>query len=318
MTGRTIPIALEGRLQQPVTRDCRLWKLMPRDGVAAPPFGLTSLNRDVVYDDESVDGEITFKAFRGYTPYNIESTADLSVDNSEMEVLVAEFEVDGFTSDAIRRGVYDGARFIEYLIDYEHPEDGHTILQSGTVGRIVQVDNLVCFPESRSLTQTLKQKSIIELGSNNCRVVQFGDERCGVDVDALLVSGEVTAVGVETDRVLTVDGPTLADNAMYPGIVKFLTGANAGRTYEVEGNVGNVITLAIPTEEPMAVGDEFERRPDCTRLWDGPNGCGPEGHDNRPNFRGEPKRPVSETANLMSPGAGSSSGGGTIDETAPL
>ena len=321
MSGRTIPIALADAMREPTTHDCRIWKLMPREGVDAPPFGLSSLNENVVFDDGSTDGEITYRAFRGYVPYAVESTADLSVDNSEMEVLVAEFEVDGFTSDAIRRGVYDGARFIEYLVDYSDLSKGHATLQSGTVGRIVQVDNMVCFPESRSLTQTLKQKSIIELGSNSCRAVQFGDERCGVDVEALWVDADVIEVGAETDRVFTIAGDdlVLTDGTYWPGLYEFYTGANAGRSYEIESYVGGVVTLGIPTEEPITDTDTGRIRPDCTRLWDGPNGCGPDAHDNRPNFRGEPKRPVSETAALMASGAGSpSSGGGTIDETAPL
>jgi uncharacterized phage protein (TIGR02218 family) len=320
MSGRTIPIALVDRMREPTTHDCRIWKLMPAGDGA--PFGLSSLDRDVEYDDGSEDGEIAYRAFRGYVPYAVESTADLSVDNSEMEVLVAEFEVDGFTSGAIRRGVYDGARFIEYLIDYEHPEDGHTVLQSGTVGRIVQVDNMVCFPESRSLTQTLKQKSIIELGSNSCRAT-MGDERCGYDVESLWVDTTVTSVGLETDRVFTIDGDDVSteDNFYVPGMYEFYTGANAGRTYEIEAYVGatKTITLAMPTEEPITDEDTGRVRDNCTSLWGAPltddhKSC--KYFDNRPKFRGEPKRPVSETAALMASGAASPSTG-TTPESAP-
>ena len=314
MPGRTIPIQLAEDLSGNATSDCRLWKIMPKATSGGSIFGLTSLDHNIEYDDGSGDGVLTYMSRHGYTPYNIETTADLAVDNSEMEVLLAEFEVDGFTSDAIRRGVYDDARFVEYLVNYLALDHGHVILSSGTVGRIHQLDNMVCFPESRSLTQTLKQKSIIELGSNNCRVAKLGDERCKIDVDALWVAAAVTAVGLETDRVLTVDGPALANNQIWPGLVKFITGANAGRSFEIEGNVGNVITLAIPTEEPIAAGDELEYRPDCTRLWSGPNSC--QTYNNRANFRGEPKRPVSESEQLMAPGAGSSSAGdGTTTET---
>lgn len=304
MSGRTIPIALADHLAGAATTTCRFWKVMAFD---APPFGLTSLDRDVTYDDGSGDGPILYKAKRGYTPYTIEATADLSVDNSEMEVLIAEFEVDGFTAEAIRRGVYDDAEFIEYMINYLDPSQGHVIMSSGTVGQIRQVDNLVCFPESRSLTQTLKQKAIIEKGSNNCRVKDFGDERCKYPVEDEWTPADVDSVGVETDRVFTISGVAveMVNDYYRPGLFLFLTGANAGRSYEIESYTsGGVVTLAIPTEEPITTADSGEIRRDCTRLWSGHNSC--EEYNNRPNFRGEPFRPVADTAGLMVPGAGSS------------
>jgi uncharacterized phage protein (TIGR02218 family) len=323
MSGRQIPIALADALREPTTHDCRIWKLMPRESATAPAFGLTSLNQNVVFDDGSTDGEIMYSAFRGYVPYAVESTADLAVDNSEMEVLLAEFEVDGFTSDAIRRGVYDGARFIEYLVDYTDLSKGKVILQSGKVGRILQVDNMVCFPEVRSLTQTLKQKSIIELGSNNCRAT-MGDERCGYDVESLWVDTTVTSVGLETDREFTIDGDDVSteDDFYVPGMYEFYTGANAGRTYEVEAYVGatKTITFAMPTEEPITTDDTGRVRDNCTNLWGAPltddhKSC--EYFDNRPKFRGEPKRPVSETSSLMASGAGSPSTGADTTATDP-
>lgn len=298
MIGRTVPIALAGHLAEAATSDCRLWRVT---SAAGAELGLTTLDRDVEYDDG--DGLITYLAHRGYTPFAIESSADLAVDNSEMEALLAEFEVDGFTADAIQRGVYDGARYIEYLVNYNDLSDGHAIIGSGRVGRIRQVDNMVCFPEIRSLTQVLKQKSLIERGSNSCRVEQFGNARCGKDVASLWVDFTVTAVGAETDRVFTMSGTAPADNALNPGLTQFYTGDNAGRYYEHEGNVGAVITLAIPTEKPIQIGDTGRRRVDCTRLLTGDNGC--IFHGRRLSFRGEWYRQVSQTEQLQSPGAGS-------------
>lgn len=299
MIGRTIPIQLAADLAAPSITECRLWHVIPVAG--GTELGLTTLDRDVVYDNG--DGEKTYKAHRGYTSYDVEATANLSVDNSEMEVLLAEFEVDGFTADAIQRGVYDGARYVEYLVNYNDLSHGHTIMSSGRVGRIRRVDNMVCFPEIRSLTQVLKQKSLIERGSNSCRVVEFGDAHCGKDTAPLWVDFTVTAVGAETDRVFTMSGTAPADNALNPGLTQFYTGDNAGRYYEHEGNVGAVITLAIPTEKPIQIGDTGRRRVDCTRLLTGDNGC--IFHGRRLSYRGEWYRQVSQTEQLQSPGAGS-------------
>lgn len=297
MSGRSIPIALQAHLKQPSTTTCRLWKV---SSYGAAPLGLCSLDHDVVYDG------LTYRAHRGYTPYDIQTDANLSVDNSEMEVLVATYEVDGFTLDAIERGVYDDATFVEYMVNYRNVADGAMILSSGAVGKIRQVDGLVCFPEVRSLTQTLKQKSIIRKGTNGCPVVEFGDAECKFPVATLWTDRTIIAVGIETDRVFTVDGPVLSDNAWRPGLWNFYDGANAGRSYEIESNAGNVITLAIPTEKVIAADDTGRGRPDCTRAADGANGC--KSYGNLLNHRGQFKRPVSESIGLMGPGAGSPSG----------
>lgn len=293
MTGRVIDSALVSHLEGSATTTCRLFKVTAVD---QSPFGLTSLDRDVTYDDG--DGPLVYKAKRGYNAYSIETSADMSVDNSEMKVLLAEFELDGFTTESISRGVYDDARFIEYLVNYDDLGNGRAILNSGFIGKVRIVDGMLAFPEMRSLTQTLKQKSVIERGSNNCRA-KFGDERCKFDVSTLWSDRTVTLVGPETDRTFTVDGTVPADDEWKPGLFEFFTGDNAGRTYEIETNTAGMITLLIPTENPIQVNDTGRVRPDCTLLWSGPNSC--ETYDNRLNFRGEPHRPVADTASLMVP-----------------
>lgn len=308
MVGRTVPPDLAAALAANGISECRLWKVTAFD---AEPLRLTTLDHDVPFDDGSGDGVQVWKSRHGYTPFDIEASASLSVDNSEMEALLAEFEVDGFTADAIQRGVYDEARYIEYLIDYLHPEYGKAIMGSGTIGRIRMVDNMVAFPEIRSLTQTLKQKSLIERGTNSCRVARFGEPRCGKDIGPLWVDFTVTAVGAESDRTFTMDGTPPADNGLKPGLAQFYTGSNAGRSYEIEGNVGAAVTLAIPTEKPIQVGDTGRRRVDCTRLLTGFLGC--IYHGRRESYRGEWYRPVSETEQLQSPGGGST--GGTTTTT---
>jgi uncharacterized phage protein (TIGR02218 family) len=312
MSGRTISVPGAAHLKQASTRTCRCWKITR---VGMPPFGLTSLDRDVVLNDGF--STITYRAHRGFTPYANQANADLSVDNSEMQVLIAEFDMDGITLAAINRGEYDDAAFVEYLVCYQEPAYVIAMVSSGAIGKVRHMDGIECFPELRSLTQILKQKAIIEKGSVGCRVAALGDERCKVDLDPLWHDAEVTAVGAETDRTFTIEGDDvqLVEDYYRPGLFEFFTGANAGRSYEIEAyTAGGVITLAIPTEEVIEEGDTGRIRIDCTRQWEGHNSC--ETHDNRPNYRGEPFRPVADTANLMAPGAGSTGGGGTTDQVA--
>jgi uncharacterized phage protein (TIGR02218 family) len=283
-------------------------KIMPvAPGI--PVLGLTNWDIDLVITD--LDGPLTYKSKRGYNSYALASTADLSVDNSEMEFLIAEFDIDGITSEAMRTGKYDGAKFIQYIVNPYDIAAGKAIISSGYIGRMKNVDGLIAVLEARSLTQILKQQSIIEMGSNSCRA-QFGDARCGYPVETLWNGGEVDTVGAETDREFTLIGSDISTEDAYyvPGKVKFLTGDNSGREFEIESYIAGVLTLMFPTDLPIQAGDELEIRKDCTHLWGAPltddhNSC--NFFENRPNFRGEPKRPVSETGQLMSPGGGTSS-----------
>jgi uncharacterized phage protein (TIGR02218 family) len=275
-----------------------------------PVLGLTNWDIDLVITD--LDGPLTYKSKRGYNSYALASTADLSVDNSEMEFLIAEFDVDGITSEAIRTGKYDGAKFVQYMVNPYDIAAGRAIISTGYIGRMKNIDGLTAVLEARSLTQILKQQSIIRMGSNNCPLLEFGGPECGYPVDTLWDGGEVDSVGLETDREFTAigSGVSAVDNFYVPGKVLWKTGLNAGRENEIESYEGGVVTLMFPTDQPIAPGDEFDIRPDCTRLWGAPltddhNSC--NHWENRPNFRGQPKRPVSETGQLMSPGAGTSS-----------
>lgn len=302
---RQIPIAMVPNLEDAAPRWADLWRITPVV-TGVPVLGLTNWDLPLTFDDGA--GAITYQAKRGYNTYAMAATADLSVDNSQMEILLAEYEVDGITAEAIRLGQYDDAKFIRYQVNpYDLTAGRCVILGSGSIGRLANVDGLTGVIETRSLTQILKQRSIIEMGSNNCRVVQFGDERCKYPVDTLWRGGSVASVGAEADREFTITGSGIdpEDNAYWPGLVRFTSGDNAGRSYEVESyqtdTFGNTVVLAIPTEQPIQPGDEFDIRPDCTRLWTGHNSC--ETYDNRPNYRGEPFRPVSESEALQAPGA---------------
>lgn len=317
MIGRTIDVALVEHLGESATTTCRCLKITP---VGVAPFGITTLDRDVIFDDGS--GPMVYRARRGYTASQQVASADLSVDNSEAEALLAEYPLDGVTLEMIRRGVLDDARFIEYLINYLAEDTGKAILGSGTIGELRADKNLRVFIERRSLTQTLKQRSIIELGSVNCRAA-FGDERCKYPIDTLWSSGVVADVGFEADRTFSFDAsPSSSFSAEFsyvPGVVYWRTGANAGRSYEIESTDVDssglmTVSLQFPTEELIAAADEFDIRPDCNKEW-GPNGVELLGTvnnclywENRPNFRGEPFRPVADSAALGIPGG---AGGGT-------
>lgn len=195
---RNVPAALAAHLKQPATTVCCLLKIVPkREGV--PTFGITTLDADRDYDDGT--GTLTYRAKRGYTSFDLDTKSDLSVDSSEASGLLAEYPTDGVTAEGVARGDYDGARFVQYLVNYEDLSMGHVILNSGQVGQVKMIDELTCKIELRSLTQILKQNSVIELTSITCRA-KFGDERCKMPLRPYDAS--VGSVGAETDRVFSL------------------------------------------------------------------------------------------------------------------
>ena len=224
---RNVPTALAAHLAEPATTVCYLLKVTPkRPGVSV--FGLTSLDRDVTYDDGT--GALTYKAKRGYTAFDLDTKADLSVDSSEASGLLAEYPADGVTEAGVTAGDYDGARFVQYLVNYEDTSMGHVILNSGQVGQVDMIDSLTCKIELRSLTQIIKQNSVIELTSITCRA-QFGDSRCKKPL--IWYNATVDSVGAENDRTF---------NASSAGYAEVFTGASFG--------TGDGTTTAFQLKDP--------------------------------------------------------------------
>lgn len=319
--GRSIDLALVEHLGGTSTTVWRCMKITP---AGLSPFGITTGDRDVLFDDGF--GPLWYRARRGYTASAQVGSADLSVENSEAEALLAEYplEQDGVTLEMVRTGILDGARFVEYLINYLADDNGKAILASGTIGEIRSDKGLRAFIERRSLTQTLKQKSIIEAGSVDCRA-KFGDERCKFPVDTLWDSGVVDTVGAEADLTFSFapsSGAIAEDGYYSPGVVYWTTGANAGRTHEIDtftidSSGAATVTLVHAAQDLIAANDHFDIRPDCDYTW-GPDGIDLQGtrnnclyYNNRANFRGEPKRPVADSAVLGVPGGPGGGTGGT-------
>jgi hypothetical protein len=330
---RNVPDALLVRMRRPVTTLCRILKIAP---LHSEPFGITSLNRDIAFDDGG--GSITYRAACGYTPSDVVTKTDLSVNNAEAASLVAQYPLTGVTMDAINRGVYDGAPYVEMLIDYEDTAAGFAIVSSGNIGQITTTDKLACQIELRSLIQILKQTNMVELTSISCRA-KFGDARCKKPI--IWYRGIVTAVGSETDRTFSFRPPdfspesssdaefwssssytnpeqqyltsdnqyafpaphTFSDGSSYgffePGIVHWLSGDYTSLESEVEtfDYTTNTITLAIPVPTTVQVGDEFRISQNCAKS----KAMCIERWANIINMRAEPELPLGNGTDLQSP-----------------
>jgi uncharacterized phage protein (TIGR02218 family) len=321
---KTIPIALATHKAQSSTTLTDLLLIGPLPD--ASYRGLTLLDASVVYDDGN--GAVTYVARTGLELSAYQSASDLSVDNAEANTLlpVAGFELEGITQAEIDAGVLDKVPFVVYRVNYTDLATGsHEVIAGGTVGEIRQKVGGLSILELRSLSQQTKQ-SIVEIDSKTCRA-RFGsmpigtgggvvEERfpCNFDTSSLWVSGTVVAVGDEGDRIFADTSFLQGVDYFAPGIVEWLTGANADQKQEVESFDEGTFTLLFPTINAIELGDTFRARPDCTKQWvDGHNSCATWwGSEKALRFRGEPHIPTGDAAPANVPGAssGSDTGGG--------
>lgn len=310
---RTISPALQAHLDSGSTTTTLLLCIDPvTEGYA--PFGATLLDREVVYNDGT--SEIAYSPLLGMVPANIVSSASMDVGNTEIQHLLPEADLPISEAD-IAAGVYDYAWYTLYLVNYDDLSMGHVVMPAGhgQLGQMRMESGLSFWSELTDLTKLLKQ-TIVEKDSLTCRAI-FGSQPkgsgasveqrfpCGKDTTGMWVNGAVTSIGLETNRTFTASALGAAAGFYAPGMLRWLTGANTGRTLEVEEQTADgTISLNFETMFPIEIGDTFDIRPDCTHQVNGPNGC--KTHFTTEwvlHFRGEPLIPVADADQINMPGA---------------
>lgn len=301
-TAKSLSTALLATYGKRTTALTFLLKITASDGTV---LGITSAEESIAYNDGA--GSVTYNAPIGFDPDAFEASAGLEVDNTEAGFLLAD---SGAFSDAqIDAGVLDYGSYIVYRVNRNDLTEGHEIVDRGTIGIAKRVNGVAAVIELRSLSQQLKQ-TYGELYSLTCRA-KFGSGgggtcvsrgQCGFDAESLWQNHSVASVGSETDRIFTansapaVNGPNGA-LSFAPGVVRWLTGDNAGKTSEIESIDGATITLRFGTPYAIQASDTFKTRPDCDKTWET---CRDD-YDNQNNFRGEPKIPLTDEGSQATP-----------------
>ena len=268
---KTISSGLAQHLAGEVTTLATCWKITRRDGVVQ---GFTDHVRDL-----EVDG-VTYKAASGYTRTAIRSTADLAVDNLDVESV---FSDDGITEEDLRTGRYDFAEVRMFLVNYQDLGQGILKLRRGWLGEVTIRDGMYV-AELRGMTQRL-QMTVGEVYAPDCSA-DLGDTRCGVDLTALEESGTVTAI---TSATIFETSLVQATGWYDGGELTWTSGANAGQTVAVRSwdAATSTLTLFLPALYPIQVGDAFTIRPGCDKTF---ATCQAK-FDNAVNFRGFPHVP---------------------------
>ncbi len=104
---RSIPSALQTKLDSGVTTLAHCWKLTQRDGVVQ---GFTDHDCDLVL------GGTTYRAGTGFTASEATSRFDLSVDGAEIS---GALDADALTEADLAAGRYDAADVETWLVDWK-------------------------------------------------------------------------------------------------------------------------------------------------------------------------------------------------------
>jgi uncharacterized phage protein (TIGR02218 family) len=272
---RTIPPALQAKLDSGATTLCRCWIVTRRDGVVQ---GFTDHDEDVVLD------AVTCRAGAGLSGTEATQKFGLAVDSSEISGALAD---DTLNETDLAAGRYDAAAFELWLTDWSEPVL-RVLLAKGTFGEVKR-DGTAFTAELRGLSDRLSQESG-RLYTATCSA-DLGDARCKIDLTSPAFRGEGTVVALTATSAFTASGlDAFADGWFSAGLLTFTSGANAGLSVDVKTHRKDTVASlelwqAMP--EPVAAGDTFIVTAGCDKAF---TTCH-DRFDNVVNFRGFPHIP---------------------------
>jgi uncharacterized phage protein (TIGR02218 family) len=274
-TMRTIPTALQAKLDSGVTTLCRCWLITRTDGVTQ---GFTD------HDENVVLGSVTCRAGSGLSGTEATHKLGLAVDGSEVSGALAD---DSLNENDLAAGRYDAAAVELWLVDWSEPSLS-VLLAKGSLGEVKR-EGTAFTAEVRGLSQRLAENSG-RLYTATC-AADLGDARCKIDLNDTALRGSGMVAALTATSAFSASGlDSFADGWFSAGKLTFTSGANIGLSVEVknhrnDGTVTLDLWQAMP--EPIAAGDAFTVTAGCDKRF---QTC----HDrfnNVINFRGFPHIP---------------------------
>ncbi|KIZ34509.1 MULTISPECIES: DUF2163 domain-containing protein [Rhodopseudomonas] len=273
---RSIPAALQAKLDSGVTTLAQCWVLRRRDGAV---LGFTDHDRDLAI------GGVPCRAGTGLTASEGAQRFDLSVDGSEISGALSDAalnEVD------LAAGRYDAAMVETWLVDWSEPAL-QVLTARGTLGE-VRREGQAFTAELRGLADLLSQESG-RYYTASCGA-DLGDGSCRVNLanPAWRGSGVVTtALGASRVAVSGLGG--FAADLFSGGRLSWTGGPNAGSAIEIKQHaiVGGEVRLSLwqAMAEPIAAGDQFVVTAGCDKRF----ATCRDRFGNGANFRGFPQIP---------------------------
>lgn len=282
---KTIPSGLEAHYQEPAQTVAKCLLVTRADGEV---FAFTECSKPLTILDQVYEPGARVMA--------IVTAAGLAGGNLE----IATPYDDTFVREDFIAGKWANAQWELFEVNWKSIVDGTNTIATYVTADVKPYEAIVTIELMTRRAYLLKQ-SIGQVTQKSCRArfadypSQVADARCGLDAADFLVEGEVTAV--TNQQVFTDSARTEPDDWFGEGVLRWLTGENAGLSQKVKSFASDVFTLSLPMPFAIGVGDTYEVIAGCRgRLTED---CRDK-HDNVLNFQGEPHLPGPDAA-LASP-----------------
>ena len=246
----------------------------------------TNADMPVVWDGQTYEAhKLIIK--RGATRVAV----GLDVDSNTLEIAAEpDYRLEGLQwSEAALGGALDGARVVIeriFFSDWATPV-GAVVIFSGRVSDVSGSRSAVKV-DVKSDIDLLNLSSPRNIYHDGCmRTLYVGV--CKVNREKFTVNGRVTAnstTGTELSCNLTQ-----ADGWFNQGVIKFISGRNAGLSRTVKEHKGGRLSFALRLPFPPQSGDVFKIYPGCDKRQET---CGKK-FDNIVHFRGFPYIPAADT-----------------------
>ncbi|MGH8585286.1 MAG: DUF2163 domain-containing protein [Gammaproteobacteria bacterium] len=265
---KVLPGSAISHLAGEVTTLAMCWRIARQDEVV---MGFTDYHDDLVISDGEA-GPLTYLAECGMVQATaLTATADLGVDNTDMETVLCSDTID---REDLQAGKYDYAEVHIFVVNYLNPSAWQIKLLRGTIGEItVGKHRSTC--ELRSLTQRLKQR--IGRGHEVSCPYELGDAKCGVNLEDFTFTGTVTAVinqfKFEDSSITEEDnyfkGGKLTWTGTDPELIELGASTNVGLSMEVKkwASGTNRFTLHLAMPFPIFEGDEYTVHAGCDKTY---------------------------------------------------
>jgi uncharacterized phage protein (TIGR02218 family) len=291
---RSIPSALQAKLDTGVTTLCRCWVVTRRDGIVQ---GFTDHDEDIVLDG------ITCRASTGLTASEATQQLGLAVTATEVSGALAD---DTLTEADLAAGRYDAAAIEVWLVDWSD-STLNVLLSKGTLGE-VRREGTAFAAEVRGLADRLSEESG-RLYTATCSA-DLGDARCSVDLTDAVFRGTGAIVTLGGISAFTASGLDAFETGWFTsGRLVWTSGANSGLAMEVKRHrvESGVVTFELwqAMAETLEIGDAFVVTAGCDKHF---STCR-DRFANAINFRGFPQIPGNDfVVSYPVPGEGSNDG----------
>lgn len=252
---RTVPPALQAKLDAGVATLCWCWRLTLADGAV---LALTDHDQDL-----EVSG-VTYRAASARMEAGLDAQAGLAPTTGRLQALLT---LDGVVEEDLASGRLDGAAVEMLQVDWREPALQIRVAV-GALGEITRADG-GWTAELRGRAAALR-RSIGRVVQRGCDA-DLGDARCGVDLSApaYAADGAVTALNGAGFQSSGLDA--LAAGVLTLGQLEWTSGANVGRRARVIAHrrIDGVDHLELdqPMADPIAPGDGFAVRAGCDKRF---------------------------------------------------